>query len=55
MEDNSGFEDDNRAKKSPMLEDRRRVKIDKVFNEYLEFLKEMEIDSVNTPLGRFSQ
>ena len=49
------FEDGNGAKRPPMPEDRRRAKIDKVFNEYLEFLKEMEIDSVNTPLGRFSQ
>lgn len=49
------FEDGNGVKRLPMPEDRRRAKIDKVFNTYLKFLNEMEIDSVNTHLGRFIQ
>ena len=32
------FEDGNGAKRPPMPKDRRQVKIDKIFNEYLEFL-----------------
>jgi len=32
------FEDDNGAKRPPMPEDKRRAKIEKVFNEYLGFL-----------------
>jgi len=33
------FEDGNGAKRPPMPEDRRRAKIERVFNEYIEFLK----------------
>jgi len=34
------FEDGNGAKRPPMPEDRRKAKIDKIFNEYLQYLKE---------------
>ena len=40
------FEDDNGAKRPSMPEDRRRAKIEKVFNEYFRFLREMEEKSV---------
>jgi hypothetical protein len=36
------YESDGGAERPPMPEDRRKMKIDKIFNEYLEFLKEME-------------
>jgi hypothetical protein len=32
------------AKRPPMPENRKKAKIDRIFNEYLEFLKEMEED-----------
>jgi len=36
------FEDDNGAKRPPMPDDRRKAKIDRIFNEYIEFLKGVE-------------
>ena len=42
------FKDDNDAKRPPMPENRRKAKIDKVFNAYLEFLKDVEEDYVFT-------
>ena len=38
------FKDGTGAKRPPMPEDRRRVKIGKIFNEYFEFLKEVGED-----------
>ena len=38
------FENGNGAKRSPMPDDRRKAKIDKVFTTYLEFLKDAEED-----------
>lgn len=40
------FEDGNGAKRPPMPEDRRKTKIDRIFNEYIEFLKGMDVDPI---------
>ena len=46
------FEDGNGAKRPPMPEDRRREKIERVFNGYLEFLKKMEVKERGKNLPR---
>jgi len=42
------FEDGNGAKRPPMPEDRRNAKIDRIFNEYFGFLKEIDEEEDST-------
>jgi site-specific DNA recombinase len=43
------FENGNGAKRPPMPEDRRKAKIERIFNKYFGFLKEMDEKEIESP------